>query len=74
MDHDDVHDRLSFAQYAVQLAEELNDPKRRAEWENVELSSFLEALAAWARNWDTPAHDNPWRHAAEALTAATVYE
>jgi hypothetical protein len=74
MDHGDVLDRASFAKYVAQLRAELADPDRRAEWENIDLPSFLKAMAAWAEDQREPANNNPWRHAAEVLTAATIYE
>ncbi|WP_429600187.1 DUF7660 family protein [Sphingomonas zeicaulis] len=74
MDHSDVSDRSSFARYVAQLRAELHDPEKRQEWENLDLSSFLEAMAAWAEDCRQPANNNPWRHAAEVVTAATVYE
>ncbi|MEV6193384.1 hypothetical protein AB0M19_13410 [Streptomyces sp. NPDC051920] len=51
-------------------------------WENPDLSSFLEALAAWiddADGWySNTGHELPasgdWRFFARALRAATIYE
>lgn len=42
-------------------------------WENVDLSRYLQALAAVAQDRST---DGPptWRHFAELLVAASVYE
>ncbi|WP_152536400.1 DUF7660 family protein [Sphingobium sp. C100] len=74
MEHDEVHDHSSFAQYVTQLRAELDDPSRQSDWENVDLREFLSAMAAWATDWDTPADENPWRHAAGVLAAASVYE
>jgi hypothetical protein len=45
-----------------------------AHWENTTLPDFLEAMEAWARDWNGPAEANPWRHAADVITAATIYE
>ncbi|MBO1334059.1 hypothetical protein [Streptomyces sp. VRA16 Mangrove soil] len=56
--------------------------EERSAWENADLPSFLEALAAWiddAGGWydnagrELPA-DGDWRFFARALRAATVYE
>ncbi len=74
MEHDDVQDQASFAKYVAQLRAELDNPDRFAEWENTDLRTFLDAMAAWAADWGKPANINPWRHAADVLTAATVYE
>jgi hypothetical protein len=74
MEHDEVHDHRSFAQYVMQLRVELDDPCRQSDWENVDLQGFLNAMAAWAIDYDKPADGNPWRHAAGVLAAASVYE
>lgn len=74
MGHEDVHDQASFATYVATLRADLDDLTRRAQWENTDLPAFLDALAAWATDWGEPAHSNPWRHAADVLTAAMVYE
>ncbi|HEV7288363.1 DUF7660 family protein [Sphingomonas sp.] len=71
MDHDRVHDQASFAEYLEGLREELGSG---ANWENTTLPDFLQAMEAWARDWNQPAEANPWRHAAEVITAATIYE
>jgi hypothetical protein len=74
MEYCDVHDRASFVEYVTQLRRELDDPARSAEWENTDLPSFLDAMAAWARDWRDQPEANPWRHAADVITAATIYE
>ncbi|WP_303761754.1 DUF7660 family protein [Sphingobium yanoikuyae] len=74
MEHDDVHDRVSFALFATQLRAEIDNPSLSANWENIDLASFLDAMAAWARDAEKPADSNPWRHAAGILAAAAVYE
>lgn len=74
MEHDDVQDRASFVKYVAQLCAELDDPERLWAWENIELRTFLGAMAAWATDLGESANSNPWRHAADALTAAMVYE
>jgi len=71
MDHNDVQDRDSFVAYLGELRRQMAEG---AEWENVDLPAFLEAMQAWASDWPHPAHTNPWRHAADVITAATVYE
>lgn len=74
MEQDQVHDQVSFAAYVRRLRTELNDPARAAKWENVTLTDFLEGMEAWVRDWKEPANSNPWRHAADILTAASIYE
>lgn len=74
MEHDEVHDRVSFARYVAQLRAEIDDPASSTEWENTDLGSFLDAMSAWARDWHETADENPWRHAAAVLTAAAIYE
>jgi hypothetical protein len=74
MEHDEVHDQASFADYVRQLRGELDDPQAVAKWENTSLPAFLEAMEAWARDWSDEPQANPWRHAADVLTAATIYE
>lgn len=74
MDHNQVQDQASFVEYVAQLRAELDDPDKRLEWENLDLPNFLDAIGAWASDWNEPAHANPWRHAADILTAATIYE
>jgi hypothetical protein len=74
MDSDQVTDAKTFAAFVNQLRAELDDPKRSEEWENTDLPTFLEAMAAWAGDWQKPAESNPWRHAANLLVAASIYE
>ncbi len=74
MEHDEVHDRSSFIRYLASLRTELNDPLASADWENVDLPAFLEAMQAWATDCKEPANSNSWRHAADLLTAAITYE
>ena len=69
-----MNDQASFADYVGQLRAELKDCVHAEKWENVTLTDFLEAMQAWTRDWKEPAHTNPWRHAANLLTAATIYE
>jgi hypothetical protein len=54
---------------------------RAAEWENVTLASYLEALAAWLKVYER-AYENTggavpedvWDIMADAVRAATIYE
>ncbi|WP_404710314.1 hypothetical protein [Sphingomonas sp. MMS24-J13] len=74
MEHNKVHDQSSFADFIRRLRTELKDPVLAAKWENVTLADFLEGMEAWARDWKEPAQNNPWRHTADVLTAASIYE
>lgn len=51
MEHYQVYDAQSFAKYVEHLRTELENPDRARSWENVDLSSFLEAMASWATAW-----------------------
>jgi hypothetical protein len=74
MEHDQVCDQASFAQYVSKLKAQLENSTSSEEWENIDLLNFLEAMEAWATAWTEPANTNPWRHAADVLTAAMIYE
>ncbi len=74
MKHDDVHDQSSFARYVAHLMAEIEDPKLSQEWENDDLHALLVAMEAWASDLDQPANPNPWRHAADVLAAAKIYQ
>lgn len=63
-----------------QLAREA-DAGQTEEWENVTLSAYLEALAAWLKsyenayiNTDRAVPQDPWEIMKTAFTAATIYE
>ena len=74
MEHDEVHDKASFARYVAGLIAELDDPILSLKWENTDLRSLLEAMEAWASDMNKPANPDPWRHAADVLRAAMIYE
>lgn len=74
MTTDEVRDPATFAQFVSNLRLGLDNPDLASEWENPELSRFLEAMSAWAIDWPKPADSNPWRHAANLLAAAAIYE
>ncbi|MDQ3143302.1 MAG: hypothetical protein M3Q57_00280 [Pseudomonadota bacterium] len=74
MEHDAVHDKASFAQYVAQLIVELDDPVLSRKWLNADLRSFFEEMEAWASDSIEPANPNPWRHAADVIGAARIYE
>ena len=72
MDVEKVHDRESFFEFVVAMRNELDVGANG--WENADLAAFLEAMAAWARDWQRPADANPWRHAAALIRAGALYE
>jgi hypothetical protein len=74
MTSDEVHDSATFAQFVSNLRLTLDNPDLAGDWENPELSRFLEAMSAWTIAWPNPADSNPWRHAADLLAAAAIYE
>lgn len=74
MTHEDVHGQASFAAYVAVLRKRLAGGPTASEWENTDLPSFLEAMEGWACDWSKPAEENPWRHVADVITAATIYE
>lgn len=67
-----VHDKDSFIEFLGAMRSELGAGSK--DWVNVDLDSFLEAMAAWVSDWHSPAHSNPWRHAAQLLLSASAYE
>jgi hypothetical protein len=74
MTSDEVHDPATFALFVSNLRLSLDNPDLAGEWENPELPPFLEAMSAWVIDWPKPADSNPWRHAANLLAAASIYE
>ncbi|GAA2849705.1 hypothetical protein EDC40_101292 [Aminobacter aminovorans] len=67
-----VYDKDSFLRFLDAMRGELS--AGAGNWENIDLASFLEAMAAWVDDWDSPARDNQWRHAAELLRSGASYE
>jgi hypothetical protein len=74
MTPDEVHDPATFARFVSNLRLTLDNPDLAGDWENRELSRFFKAMSAWAIDWPKPADSNPWRHAADLLAAAAIYE
>ncbi len=75
-----VHSREDFVRFVRTLAEQSR--RRPDEWENRDLSSYLEAMAAWVEDMDgyyqnrgeaVPAQP-PWNLLRDMLEAAKVYE
>lgn len=75
-----VQSREDLAAFVRALAEHLRE--KPDDWENRDLSSFLEAMGAWVeemegyyRNRREPVPDQPtWKTLAEILLASKVYE
>ena len=67
-----VSDRDSFVEFVAKMRNEVLVGSET--WENVGLPDFLEAMAAWARDWQQPFDANPWKHAAALLQAGAFYE
>lgn len=72
MEHDQVADRESFAAYIGVLRQQL--AAGGEDWKNLDLPTFFEAMQAWAQDSKQSVEVNPWRHAADVITAAIVYE
>jgi hypothetical protein len=75
-----VTTREDLAAFVASLAREARQLPNT--WENTDLQSFLEALAAWINDMDgyflnqgEPAPEQPsWRTVAQMLAAARTYE
>ncbi|HEX5505392.1 MAG TPA: hypothetical protein VFW96_22430 [Thermomicrobiales bacterium] len=75
-----IRSRADFSAFVQVLRRNLKE--RPDEWENADLPSFLEALAAWTEDMDgyrqnggEPAPEQPtWKTLGEILLAAKVYE
>ena len=72
MDAERVGDRDAFLDFVTAMRGELHNGAES--WENVDLATFLEAMAAWVRDWQGPFDANPWKHAAALLQAGAFYE
>ncbi len=72
MDPADVHGRDSFIQFLNDLRHDLRQGSE--DWVNVDLDDFLESMGAWVKDSQSPAHKNPWTHAAQLLLSASGYE
>ena len=71
IDAEEVEDSQSFLAYLAGMRSELQNGA--GDWENVDLPSFLEAMAACVK--DAGVGDaNPWRHTAKLLRAGALYE
>lgn len=72
MNVEQVSDRDSFVAYLGAMRSQLQSGGES--WENIKLDDFLEAMAAWAHDWQEPCDLNPWKHAANLLRAGAFYE
>ena len=72
--------RVDFVEFVRSLAEQCRS--RPEEWENRDLPSYLEAMAAWVEDMDgyyqnrgeTPPDQPTWTTFKDVLQAAKVYE
>ena len=75
-----VETREQFVAFVRQMEADLREGA--SSWENVDLPTFLEALAAWVEAMDAaymnmkqePPSQVNWKFFAQALAAATIYE
>jgi hypothetical protein len=77
---DSVHDKATLITYLKELS--LNFRESPQDWENRDVSAYLDAAAAWIEDMDgffvnrnEPVPESPsWRLIAQVLTAAKMYE
>jgi hypothetical protein len=75
-----VSSRADFVRFLQAMAEEFRE--RPAYWENTNLASYLDAMAAWADDMEgfyktqgqAPPEQPTWKLLADLLLAARVYE
>jgi len=75
-----VQDRDALAEFVLKLAQDLKEHPER--WENADLESYLQAMAAWIKDMPgyylnrgmAPPLTPSWANFAEILAAASVYE
>jgi hypothetical protein len=72
MDVEQVRDRDDFLSFLSARRAELSDGGEN--WENIDLPAFLEAMEAWAKDWQGPFSNNPWQHVAALIQAGAFYE
>lgn len=72
MDSDQVKDRADFLEFISGLRAELASGGE--DWENIDLPTYLEAMARWVKDWHGYLSDNPCQHAAMLLEVAAIYE
>ncbi|GAB2876299.1 hypothetical protein ACCI51_13695 [Microbulbifer echini] len=75
-----IGSKSDFSEFVMDI---LDDYKENASnWENTDLESFLEAMAAWSKDMDgyyinlgrDVPQDVPWKIFAEIIYAARIYE
>ena len=80
MEMKEIRTRLDLAKFAEVLSAEASDNLEK--WKNRDLSSFLEAMAAWIEDMDgyyqnmgkPVPEEATWMIFAQILRAATIYE
>ena len=72
MNFPEVKSREEFAEFVKALA--VDYQSSIAEWENVSVPDFLEALGAWVKDRDVSASPDAWGVMAQLLYAGSRYE
>ena len=72
MDVERVSNRDDFLSFLSAMRADLSEGAEN--WENIDLPAFLEAMAAWAQDWQGPFNENAWQHAAALIRAGAFYE
>lgn len=69
-----VRDKETFLLFLDALRSELRAAKSEDDWLNTHLDDYLEAMGGWVLDSRDPADGNPWKHAADLLLIARIYE
>ncbi len=72
MEFDEVQTQADFVEFVSTLRTQLATGDEI--WENSDLPGFLEAMQAWVSDSGFAVISNPWRHVADVMAAARVYE
>jgi hypothetical protein len=72
MELTEVRSRSEFGRFMTKFRQDL--AARPDDWENAELSRFLEAMAAWIDDAEVDSPPEGWSLLAAALGAAKSYE
>jgi hypothetical protein len=75
-----INSREDFVSFVYLLSQDFRENPKS--WENDDIGTYLEALAAWVEdmdgyylNNDCPIPEKPdWKHVADMLMAAKIYE
>ncbi|GAB5486339.1 MAG: hypothetical protein Pars93KO_27730 [Parasphingorhabdus sp.] len=77
---EDVESKSDLVQFVTELS--LEERRTNSSFNNCDLGSFLDAMAAWISDMDdyysnigvNKLEDSPWRMFSEILMASTMYE